>query len=70
MNQPINQAAALIASAQSVIIDLMTQASEIQLAINRQQNLMDSLIPVAIWDEDLSTGEIIPEPTEDPVIKE
>lgn len=61
MAVPMNQAAHLIVSAQSVITDLTTQYAEIQQAIDRQQTLVDSLLPVAEWGEEPE-----PEETEEP----
>lgn len=49
--EPVNPAAQMIVSAQSVITDLTMQAAEIQSAITRQQALIDSLVPVAVWTE-------------------
>lgn len=49
--EPLNQAAHLVQQAQSVVRDLTTQLTEIQSAINRQLDVIDSLMPVAHWAE-------------------
>lgn len=47
--EPLNEAARLIVSAQSIIADLTVQAAEIQNALRRQQTLIESLTGVATW---------------------
>lgn len=49
MTHPVNQAANLVISAQSIITDLTSQAAEIQAAISKQQTLIDALLPVSEW---------------------
>lgn len=63
--QPGNAAAEQIVRAQSIINDLTIQAGEIQSAMNRQQALIDALIPVAEWapaDPPEPEPEPLPEP--------
>lgn len=64
--QPVNQAAQLIINAQSVIGDLITQAAEIQRAIDRQQTVIDQLMPVAVWEQPATVPDV-PAPEEPPV---
>ena len=49
MQQPGNTAAEQIVRAQSIMSDLTIQQSEIHAAIDRQQALIDALLPVAEW---------------------
>lgn len=49
MRTPLNAAAEQIVRAQSIVSDLAAQASEIQAAITRQQDLIDQLMPLADW---------------------
>lgn len=51
MLQPFNMAAQMIVSAQSILTDLMTQYTEIQTAMGKQQAFIDSLRDVAVWEE-------------------
>lgn len=67
--QPLNQAAQLIINAQSVIGDLLTQATEIQRAIDRQQTVIDQLMAVAVWEQPTPAPET-PEPVEQPAVEE
>lgn len=64
--EPLNQAAHLIQQSQSVVRDLTTQLTEIQQAITRQQDMIDSLMPIAHWEEPEPEPEPEPEEPEDP----
>lgn len=46
---PQNAPAHLVVAAQSVIRDLTQQGAEITLAIARQQDLIEGLMPAAVW---------------------
>lgn len=51
MSEPKNQAAILIVSAQSIISDILTQITELQKSVESQQTLIQTLLPVATWNE-------------------
>lgn len=57
---PMNQAAHMIVSAQSIIKDLTSQSAEVLAAIGRQTQLITDLTPVAQWET------VIEEPADEP----
>lgn len=68
MRTPLNPPAHLIVSAESTIADLLAQRDEIDAAIDRQENTIVSLTPVAEWsvEEPEPAPEVEPEPTHAP----
>lgn len=50
MSTPNNAAANTIQNAQSVIRDLTTQLAEITVAIARQEEIIEGLLPYAEWE--------------------
>ncbi len=83
MPQPGNAAAEQVVRAQSILSDLITQQSEIQAAIARQQATIEGLMMSAVWEtpveeppveepEESEEPEEYPpvEPTEDPEVEE
>lgn len=67
MQTPMNSAAQQVAAAQSIISDLNQQIQELQRAMDRQQGVIDVLLPLSVWDAEPVEE---PEEPEEPVEEE